>query len=193
MENLKSVFRANLFQGLLVLVPFAIIFLLLLKIVEILEAIAKPLGLTSITSTVLVVFLGLLVLLCLCLVVGAIVRTRMGSWSFDRVEEKIFKHVPGYEIISNLLRGFVDESTVYPAAMVRLYQPGTAVLGFVMEENENGTVTVFVPSAPTLSVGSLHIVDRERVTILETGAKDLTECVSQWGIGSGKILGSIRT
>jgi hypothetical protein len=43
-----------------------------------------------------------------------------------------------------------------------------------------------------MTVGSLHVVDRERVTILEAGSMDVTNCISQWGIGSKKILGSIQ-
>ncbi|MCK4977690.1 MAG: DUF502 domain-containing protein [Anaerolineales bacterium] len=190
MKKSKSVFRTNVIYGLLVLVPAAIIFLLLVKIVEILEKMAAPLNLESSTNVVVAILLGLLLLLLLCFVVGAFVRTRIGSWSLERLERKILNQIPGYEIISNMLRGFAEKRTAYPAAMVRLYGPGTAVLGFIMEENENGSLTVFVPSAPALTVGSLHVVDRERVTILEAGFMDVTNCISQWGIGLQNILGT---
>ena len=183
-------FRTNVIYGLIVLVPAAIIFLLLVKIVEILEKMAAPLNLESSTNVVVAILLGLLLLLLLCFVVGAFVRTRIGSWSLERLERKILNQIPGYEIISNMLRGFAEKRTAYPAAMVRLYGPGTAVLGFIMEENENGSLTVFVPSAPALTVGSLHVVDRERVTILEAGFMDVTNCISQWGIGLQNILGT---
>ena len=190
MKKSKTVFRTDVVYGLLVLVPAAIIFLLLAKIVEILEKMAVPLNLESNTSVVVAIMLGLLLLLLLCFVVGAFVRTQIGSWSLERLERKILNQIPGYEIISNVLKGFAEKRTAYPAAMVRLYGPGTAVLGFIMEENENGSLTVFVPSAPTLTVGSLHVVDRERVTILEAGSMDVTNCISQWGIGLQNILGS---
>ena len=190
MKKSKSVFRTNVIYGLLVLVPAAIIFLLLVKIVEILENMAAPLNLESSTNVVVAILLGLLLLLLLCFVVGAFVRTRIGSWSLERLEGKILNQIPGYAIISNMLRGFAEKRTAYPAAMVRLYGPGTAVLGFIMEENENGSLTVFVPSAPALTVGSLHVVDRERVTILEAGFMDVTNCISQWGIGLQNILGT---
>jgi uncharacterized membrane protein len=190
MKKSKSVFRTNVIYGLLVLVPAAIIFLLLVKIVEILENMAAPLNLESSTNVVVAILLGLLLLLLICFVVGAFVRTRIGSWSLERLEGKILNQIPGYAIISNMLRGFAEKRTAYPAAMVRLYGPGTAVLGFIMEENENGSLTVFVPSAPALTVGSLHVVDRERVTILEAGFMDVTNCISQWGIGLQNILGT---
>jgi len=37
------------------------------------------------------------------------------------------------------------------------------VFGLVMEESQNGVLTVFLPSAPALTVGSLHVVERDRV------------------------------
>ena len=96
-------FRTNVIYGLLVLVPAAIIFLLLVKIVEILENMAAPLNLESSTNVVVAILLGLLLLLLLCFVVGAFVRTQIGSWSLERLERKILNQIPGYEIISNML------------------------------------------------------------------------------------------
>ena len=190
MKKNKSVFRANVIYGVLVLVPLAVIVLLLAKIVEVLDSIAEPLNLQSTTSVVGAVILALLLVLLVCFIVGAFVRTRLGSWSFDRFERSVLKQIPGYEIISNALKGFAEKRAAYRAALVRLYGPGTGVLGFGMEENDNGSVTVYIPAVPTLTVGGLHVVDRERVTMLEAGSIDVTNCISQWGIGSRKILGS---
>ena len=190
MKKNKSVFRTNVIYGVLVLVPLAVIVLLLAKIVEILENIAEPLNLQSYTSVIGAVILAVALVLTLCFVVGAFVRTRLGSWSLERFERTILSQIPGYAILSNALKGFAEKKTAYRAALVQLYGPGTGVLGFVMEENDNGSVTVFVPSVPTLTMGSLHVVDHERVTMLEAGSIDVTNCISQWGIGSRKILGS---
>jgi uncharacterized membrane protein len=192
MKKNKSVFKTNVVYGVLVLVPLAVIVLLLAKIVEILEKIAEPLNLQSATSVIGAIILAMLLVLILCFVVGVFVRTRLGSWSLERFERTILRQIPGYEIISNALKGFVEKKTAYRAVLVRLYGPGTGVLGFIMEENDNDSVTVFVPSVPTLTMGSLHVVDRERVTMLEAGSIDVTNCISQWGIGSNKILGSIK-
>jgi len=192
MKETKSVFRTNIIYGVLVLVPLAVIVLLLAEIVEILEKIAEPLDLQSATSVIGAIIIALLLVLLICFIVGAIVRTRLGSWSLERFERTILFQIPGFQIISNALKGFAEKKTAYRAALVQLYGPGTGVLGFVMEENENGSVTVFLPSVPTLTVGSLHVVDRERVTMLEASSIDVTNCISQWGIGSQKILGSVK-
>jgi len=57
-----------------------------------------------------------------------------------------------------------------------------------MEEHDNGLLTVFVPSTPVLTVGNLYIVEPERVTRLTAGASEVADCISQWGMGSKKII-----
>lgn len=184
----KFQFKTNVIYGLLVLVPSAVIFLLLTKIIEILEKGAAAFNLQSTAGFIAAVILALLLLFLLCFLVGALVRTRIGTLSLERLEQRILRQIPGYEIISNVLKGFAEKKSAYPAAIIQLYGEGTGVFGFIMEENDNGSFTVFVPSAPALTVGSLHVVDRSRVTFLEAGAMDVTNCISQWGVGSKKIL-----
>ena len=189
MKTKKSMLRTNIIYGLLAIIPLAIIVMLLAKIVEILHKVAKPLGLQSTVHAGLAFIIGFLFLLLLCFAVGALVRTQIGAWSFERIESKVFDKIPGYEIIKNVLKGFAEKKVAYPVAMVRLYGSGTRVLGFVTEENDNNSVTVFVPSSPAITVGSLYVVDREQVTILEAGAKDFVDCVSTWGVGSRELIG----
>lgn len=192
MSKSKSWLKINLGYGLLVIVPLAILILLLAKLVEVLQSVAASLELDSTLGAGLAVAVAFLVLLLACLGIGAIVRTRIGSWSFDKIEQALLQRVPGYELIGNILKGFATQRDAYPAVMVQLYGPGTAVFGLVMEEHENGVLTVFLPSAPALTVGSLHIVERDRVTFLDASTVDVANCISQWGIGSQKVLGELR-
>ena len=179
----------TIIYGLLVIVPLAVVFLLLVKLTEILEKIAAPLGLESALGAalalVLVALAALLVVLLLSFIVGSLMRRAV---SYETVEKKILNQIPGYTIVANIAKGFSDKSVAYPAAMIELHGPGTAVFGFVMEEHVSGLVTVFVPSTPVLTVGNVHLVERKRITILEAGASDVANCISQWGIGSAKIV-----
>jgi uncharacterized membrane protein len=188
-----SIFKTNIIYGVLVLAPLAVIVLLLAKIAEVLEEIAEPLELHSAVGVIGAIIIALLLILFLCFIVGTIVRTRLGSWSFEKFERKLLFQIPGYEIISKALKGLAEKRTAYRAALVQLYGPGTGVLGFVMEENDNGSLTVFVPSVPTLTMGCLHIVSRERVTMLESGSIDVNNCISRWGIGSAPDTGTHRS
>jgi len=63
-----------------------------------------------------------------------------------------------------------------------------AAFGFVMEEHESGQATVYVPTTPVLTVGTIYLVDRQRITLLDAGATEVVDCISQWGMGSKKII-----
>lgn len=136
------------------------------------------------------VLVALAALLLLCFAVGVAVRTRLGGLSFGYIEKNMLMRLPGYQLISNVLKGFADRDEGYRPAMVSLHGSGTAVLGLVMEENENETVTVFVPSSPAMTVGTICIVKRDRIRLLEAGMIEVSNCVSHWGLGSRKLLGT---
>jgi uncharacterized membrane protein len=182
--------KTNVIYGVIFLIPLAIMALLFARLVEFLTGIANALKLESTWGAALAVVVALAALLVVCFVVGALVRTRLGAASFERFEAKALQRVPGYQLISNVLKGFAGDASSYRPAMISLHGPGSAVLGLIMEENDNDTVTVFVPSSPVMTVGTVYVVRRERVTNLNAGMIDATNCITQWGIGTRKLLGT---
>jgi len=191
MEKSKSNIKTNLVYGLIVIVPVAVIIVVIAKLVEILGIVAKTMGLHSSFGAGVAIFLALIFLIFICYGIGYLVQTQIGAMSFDKFEKTLLLQIPGYKIIGNILKGFAqDQIESFRPAMVQLGPSGTAVLGFVMEENDNDTITVFVPSVPAMTVGALHIVERNRVTILETSHLKIVNCITEWGIGSNKIIGS---
>jgi len=186
-------FRINVIYGLLVLAPIGIVVLVLAKGVEILRDISEPLAeMIGVESGVFVgasavVIAALLLALC-CYLIGSFVRTSLGSWSFEKLEKTLLKEIPGYHIIGNILKGFAGEDVArYRAAMIDLYGSGSSVLGFVMEELAEGELVVFVPLAPTVTVGAVYVVAADRVRELES-AMDVTQSISQWGIGTRRAV-----
>jgi len=192
MKKSKNWFKSNIVYGLIVLVPVAVLIALIAKLVEILEKISVSLNLDSALGAGVAVVIAFLLLLLVCLGIGTVVRTKIGTLSFEKLEKTFLQRVPGYDLIGNVLKGFAKDKDAYPAVMVCLHGPGSAVFGLLMEEHENGVLTVFLPSAPALTVGSLHVVERDRVTFLEANTVDVANCISQWGIGSEKALGGFR-
>jgi len=192
MKNSKNWFRTNLGYGLVVIVPLAVVLLLLAKVVELLQKAAAAMELESALGASVAIVLAIVLVLLACVAVGAIVRTRLGTLSFKKVEQVLLQHLPGYELLGNILKGFAKDQSAYPAVMLQLHGPGSAVFGLVMEEQDNGVLVVFVPSAPALTVGSVHVVERDRVTFLETNPVEMVNCISQWGVGADKALGGAR-
>lgn len=186
--DMKTVFVTNMLYGVIALIPIAIVVFLVLEVFRLLGEVAKPLALHSRFAAALVVIAGLVGLVVVCFLLGSLIRTRLGSTTFDAVERKFLNRLPIYEPVANLLRGFARKSEGYQPALISLLGPGTGVFGLVMEDNGDGTVTVFVPSAPTMAVGMVHVVAKDRITMLNASLSDLSTCVSQWGVGSRKLL-----
>ncbi len=187
-------FKTNITYGLIVLIPVAIIALLLAKIFEVLKLIGQPLGLDSVFGTLIAVIASLLLLLALSYFVGAFVRGRRTGLTFERIESVLLSKVPGYEVLGNVLKGFADDSRNFPPVLANLHGPDSAVFAMIMDENEDGTLTIFVPSSPALTVGVIHVVKPNLVTRLDASIADVTGCISQWGIASRKVLsGSVVT
>lgn len=186
--DVKTLFVTNMLYGVIALIPIAIIALLVFEVFRLLGEIAKPLALHSRFAAAAVVILGLVGLVVLCFLLGSLDRTRLGSTTFDTIERRFLNRLPVYEPVANLLRGFARKSEGYQPALAALFGPGTGVFCLVMEDNGDGTVTVFVPSAPTMAVGMVHVVDKDRVTALKASLSDVSTCISQWGVGSRKLL-----
>lgn len=187
MKTIKS----NMAYGLIVLIPFAIIAVAFFKLVEITETIITPLarqlGFESILGLGGAVVLAILVLLAVCFIIGAMVRTKIGAFSFSKFENIILERIPGYQIIGHILKGFADEKKSFPRAMIQLYGEGRWVFAVIMEESADGMVTAFVPNAPMMTIGTIHIIDKQYVSYLSSNAVDFADCITTWGIGGTKL------
>ena len=185
--------RTNLIYGAIALLPVFIVAYVIFKVYGIVEkaakAVAPVFGQSDLYGTGTIAVMTVMGLILLCALLGALARSQLAVGLFERVQEKFGDIIPAYEIVTNLLRGVAGNEKSYPPALVSLFAPGTAVLGFVMEDDGGRFVTVFVPSTPVLTVGSVHIVERSLVQPIDGKAKDAAECVGQWGLGLKELCG----
>ncbi len=187
---MKRFFRAirnNILYGVLVLIPVAAFILIAYYFFGIWNSILLPLsdqiGLSTLESRLLAAGLAFGALLIVCFILGAIIRTRLGIWTFEKLETNFLSYLPGYAVLSNILRGFVDDKNTYKPALVTVVPGGAAMLGFVVEDSDPQHVTVFVPSAPMMTIGQIYLVQHDRVQLIDGTRIDAASCVSQWGIG----------
>ncbi len=187
MRRFFSYIRTNILYGIVFLVPIAAFILVAYYIFGIWKGVLLPLsnqlGLSTVESRTLAVVMAVAALLIICFVIGYLIRTRFGAWTFEHLEKRFFNQLPGYHIIATMLRGFADKENAYPPALVTLIPNGPAVLAFVVEDRNGPQLTVYVPSAPLITVGQVYLVDRENVKILGGKTIDAVNCMSQWGIG----------
>jgi uncharacterized membrane protein len=182
-----------LISGLITVVPVYLAVLLLLK------AMGSVLGLVSPFARLLPEWLpaenilALLLLVIVCFLVGVAVRTAAGRAARERLEKSIFSRIPGFELLQSLTQQLTGrgQDKVWKPALVEIED--ALVPGFIIEELEDGRVTVFVPSVPTPLAGAVYILDRERVHALNVPFTQAVSTISRWGAGSGELVAAMQS
>lgn len=194
MNTIGSQIRANLIYGALALLPVAALIFIIFSIYETLAEVLEPifpfLGNSSFLDVAFTGVVAILFLLVACYLIGATVNTQLGELSFNKVEGVVRSWIPGYEIFTKVARGVVKKEIPYPPALISLSDPSVAVIGFIIEDDGSAYVTVFTPSTPLVMMGSVHIVDRSRITRIDGTSLDAANCIGEWGLGLRKLIGS---
>ena len=178
--------------GLLIIAPIYLAVLLLLKATSSLMHLVKPFSSMLPEWMPGAHAISLLMVLIFCFLVGLAVSTSMGRLTWERMENALFQKIPGYALFRSLtqqLAGKTQEKAWKPA-LVEIEE--ALVPAFIIEELEDGTFTVFVPSAPTPVAGSVYILTPNRVHPLNVPFTQALKAVSQWGSGCGHLVGAMQ-
>ncbi len=115
----------------------------------------------------------------------SVIGRRVGSW----IERRVLTRFPPYVVLRSFSRRLFGEDVpdqLQPAVVE--VAPQSHMFAFVVEEAPDNRVVVFVPLAPTPGVGTLQIVDRGRVTLLNVSFGEAIGCLFNWGVGTGALL-----
>ena len=175
--------------GLLIIAPIYLGVLLLLKIMQSMAGLVRPIAGLLPDWLPAEGLLSLLLVLLVCLLVGLLVRTRAGQAMLGHTA---FEKLPGYTLFRSLtmrIAGKADNVTWKPA-LAEIEE--ALVPAFIIEEFADGRYTVFVPSVPTPLAGAVYILTRERVHPLSVGFGQAFKTVSRWGAGSKELVAAME-
>jgi uncharacterized membrane protein len=136
--------------------------------------------------------LALLLVLIVCFVVGVAVRTRIGRAIRGRMEMSFFGRIPGYTMIRGLTQRLAGEATqnVWKPALAEIED--ALVPAFIIEEHDDGRLTVFVPSVPTPFAGAVYVLNRTRVHPIDVPFAQAIQSISKWGSGSKDLVAAMK-
>lgn len=200
MKRLRSFVSITLLGGLTVMLPIAIFIFLAEWILEKLRLMIKPLSdwlvqqatLTNFVADFTVVALIMLV----CFLIGLLVKTNLGNWLHEWVDDWLGRVAPGYgtinELVSQIFGGKGSQSLLR-GEVCRAYIMGrhipVSVTGIITARHENGDVTVYVATAPIPTSGMIYHLGVDCIDLLpnvsvEAAMKTVIAC----GSGSQTIL-----
>src|SRR5512134_3171064 len=188
MRTLAEFTKTTLIGGVLIILPIYVAVLLLAKAVTGLMALLTPVTEQLPAGVQFRQIAAILLLVALCFVVGLLVRTGPGLRAKNAFEQAVLEKLPGYTFLRGLtkrLAGRSEEWTLQPA-LVEIEE--ALVPAFIVEELEDGSYTVLVPSAPTPMAGSIYILSRDRVHPVDIPLTKAIGVFTKWGTGAGEFV-----
>ena len=192
MKPLYRFLKTTVVGGLVVLVPVAVCAYMIGAVVKtvltVSARISNLLHIQSLGGIAAVELVAVLVIVAVCFILGLLVQTTGGRAIGNWLEKRLFNLVPGYQMIKKISRQFSGggEETLGTPVLVKF--GGSRQIGFLVEECPSGEVAVFIPLAPALSLGSVHIIPAEQTEKLNATLSQVVDCITKVGFGSARVL-----
>ena len=194
MKKIKSLFKTTLIGGALVVLPIVILLLVFNWLYQFIADKIKPITyILSETARLQEFFASLaaIVLILLCFfIVGILVKTKLGRFTFDYFEKKFLTRIPLYKLIKDTTQQIVgSEKMLFKhVAMVNIWGNDTRMTAFITEEHEDGSYTVFVPSGPAPTAGFIFHLSADQVQKVNYPVDRAMKTILSLGAGSRELL-----
>ena len=192
MKTLAEFTKTTLIGGILIILPIYVSLLLLIKAGAGLLALLKPITAGIPASVEFRQVVAALALFVLCFIAGLVVRTGPGLRAKNVFEQAVLERLPGYTLLRGLtgrITGRADDRSFAPA-LVEIEE--ALVPALIIEELENGSYTVLVPSVPTPMAGALYILPRRRVHPVDVPFAAALKVFTKWGTGAGEFVRAMQ-
>lgn len=125
-----------------------------------------------------------------CFVIGVIVKTAVGRFIHDVIDQRLLARIPGYSIIRETVLQFMGgrKSPFSTVALVNIFGNDILVTGFVTDEHPDGSYTVFIPTGPNPTSGGIFHLKPEYVHIIDQPVEDVMRSIISCGVGSSRMI-----
>ena len=188
MKKILAFLGKTTIAGLFVLLPVLLVWLLIDEALELIVGLATPIaGLLmggDFEEPDFPVLVALIALAGVSFLFGLAMYSALGRRIGQWIEGLILKRLPGYTAIKRLTSGFIhtDERVAFKPALLT-NNDGDLDIVYLIEDHGDGMATVLLPWAPTPFAGSVKIIDRSRLELLEANLGDFSKVLSHWGVG----------
>jgi len=191
-KKLTEYVLTRLIAGVLIVAPIYLAILLSLKAMKTAAGLVKPFAHLVPAWLPADQVLSLLLILVCCFFIGLAVRTPAGRAARERLEKSLFERLPGYALIRSLTQRLAGETRdqAWKPALAEIEE--ALVPAFIIEEFEDGRLTVFVPSVPTPLAGAVYILSADRVHPLNIPFTQAVKVISRWGSGSKELVAAME-
>jgi uncharacterized membrane protein len=192
MKRMADFLKTTVIGGLFVLLPVLLLYILLAEALQLVVALATPIAdlfpkgvFAKVNAPVLI---ALILIVSVSFLLGIALRSaalsRLGGW----IESTVLTRLPAYTALKRLTKGFAkEEAAAFKPGLLTSTESWKDIV-YVIEDHGDGHLTVLVPWAPTAFSGSVKVVSRDRVEMLDANIGDVSKVLSLWGMGTRELL-----
>lgn len=176
--------------GVLFLAPLALLLWVGLSLLRALAALLNPIAAHLPFGSLLGLpapdIAAAILLLAITYLAGLVARTTLARALSRRAERMILRKIPGYTLMKSVAHGAIGDSEGVKVGLANI--DDAWLIAFIMEAEHDGLLTVFVPSAPTPTAGSVYFLRPDQVRPVNVSVAAAVQCIMQLGVGSQAIL-----
>jgi uncharacterized membrane protein len=193
MKSKVDYMKKTILSGVVILIPVVIAIYVfsdtIHKLLKITHPIAARMGfIDSVSKPIIANILAILIILVSLFVLGFLFSSYFGKKITKWLEVNLLSRIPFYTALKGVTTQFVGfENSNFPVVEVSLYGNNNKQLGVITETLKDGRYMVYIPLSPMISMGNLHIVTKENLTILDVSFKNTIRAITDMGLESQKI------
>ncbi|MEL6820728.1 MAG: DUF502 domain-containing protein, partial [Calditrichota bacterium] len=168
MDRFRALIRTSLLGGIVVVLPTVLLIIIFNWLFDIVTDLIQPFTNLVRDNYQLPEFFAdvvvMAIILVSCFVIGVTVKTKVGNFIHQSLENKILRIAPGYTMIKETVMHLFGgkQSPFSSVALVRIFNNDTLMTAFVTDRTDH-SVTVFVPTGPNPTSGLIYHLKPENV------------------------------
>lgn len=201
-NDLKSIIpflKTTIYGGVLFLVPITIIFYILNDFYKSLYKMVSPIvvsiGVEKIGGKIAVIFIVIFLLMLICFLAGLIVKLGVGKRMNEYIDGLALKFIPGYDKLKAETVKTVDKKVI--GKVVNIYDDWQAVfmkyniewkIAFIIEESDEGLLTIFEPGSPEFLKGTTKLIAKEDLITIPIETEKAISYLKKYGSVVSELL-----
>ena len=192
MKSIFKILKATFLGGILFLVPLVVLLVILEKGYGIIQKVTLPLvkhlPRVNVLGIALQELIGILIIILICFGAGLLARTSKAKKLIHKLENGILSFVPGYSFMKNMNENIMGIESNQDLKVILVPTDAGWQFGFLIEQIDENTFTVFIPDAPNPWSGAVVFVDKKDIKNIEISQKEALACIRKLGYGSKELL-----
>lgn len=191
-RRIKRFFITTVIGGFVVVLPIGLLVFVLQFLYGIVTDVLSPLreviGVSPDIQVWLLNAVSIVIIVVAFFLIGLLVRTGIGRKAHSLIDSKVLSRVPFYSTLRATVQQFFGRQKMPFSKVVIADVMDVKMTGFITDEREDHTYTIFVPTAPNPTNGFVFHVNEDQLQFLDVRPEEAMRTVFGMGTGSSNLF-----